>query len=65
MEGQGRKNNSVNTFLGWRTNGYVPSMILSGVVTVCQLISMIEQRNFRSAFNCYMMFREVLPVYIQ
>ena len=58
-------NKSVNAFLGWKINGYIPSMILSGVVSVCQLISMIEQKNFRSAFNCYMMFKEVLPVYIQ
>ena len=40
------KNNSVNTFLGWRINGYIPSMILSAVVTVCELISVIEQKNF-------------------
>ena len=39
-------NNSVNAFLGWRINGYVPSMILSAVVTVCELLSMIEQKNF-------------------
>ena len=65
MEAQGMKNNSVNAFLGWRINGYVPSMILSVVVTICELISMIEQKNFRSAFSCYMMFKEVLPLYIQ
>ena len=64
MEGQ-QSNNSVNAFLGWRIDGYIPSMILSSVVTVCELISMIEQKNFRSAFSCYMMFKEVLPVYIQ
>ena len=65
MEAQGMKNNSVNAFLGWRINGYAPSMILSAVVTICELISMIEQKNFRSAFSCYMMFKEVLPLYIQ
>ena len=65
MESQEMKNNSVNAFLGCRINGYVPSMILSAVVTICELISMIEQKNFQSAFSCYMMFNEVLPLYIK
>ena len=64
MEDYERNNNSPNTFLGWRINGYVPSMILSAV-TVCELLSMIEKKNFRSAFSCYMMFKEALPIYIQ
>ena len=65
MENKEMKNDLVNTFLGWRINGYIPSMILSAVVTVCELLSMIEQKNFRSAFSCYMMLKEVLPVYIE